>query len=66
MLHHAGVAGHKGLGQHVMDENVLGLGQVKGGGGGEEMGEVGDDVQLPAKLALLEHCTHSHVGESST
>ena len=53
MLHHAGVARHKGLGQHIVDEHVLGVGQVEGGGGVEEVGEVGDDVQFSSQLALL-------------
>ena len=53
VLHHAGVARHQGLGQHVVDEDVLGVGEVEGGGGVEEVGEVGDDVQLPSQLALL-------------
>ena len=53
VLHHAGVARHKGLGQHIVDEHVLGVGQVEGGGGVEEVGEVGDDVQFSSQLALL-------------
>ena len=46
VLHDAGVADDQGLGEHVVDEDVLGVGEVEGGGGVEEVGEVGDDVQL--------------------
>ena len=44
MLHDAGVADDERLGEHVVDEDVLGVHQLERGGGGEQVAEeVGGD-----------------------
>ena len=44
MLHDAGVADDERLGEHVVDEDVLGVHQLEGGGRGEQVAEeVGGD-----------------------
>ena len=44
VLHDAGVADDERLGEHVVDEDVLGVHQLERGGGGEQVAEeVGGD-----------------------